>query len=664
MKTISVIYRNRGNYPAIESLKANLEFIFENYVRIENVYLDDLDDNEIIESDIFLIVMEPMINLLKKHILDLDFDKVVVMTRGIEKKYISEIQKIPSDTDVLVVDDSYESTIQVIYELYRLGISNANLIAYDKKNHDNYKDISIAITPNEEPLVPEFIKNVINIGYRKIGYDTFVKIMGIGHINQKLISRNLIAYMDNIIEPNSSFRSNFLNSYLKSELLDKFIFNSKDAILLLDSNYNLVYSNNKFNKIFNIDTDRSEAVTKNNSSIGNKIYDLMEGGDFDGKLIEIGGENYTEEKDTLRLIDQVIGYSIILRHEKDIRDLELSLKNNLIKKGLYAKYTFNDIIHKSDVMNKCIAVAKKAALTDYNILIEGESGTGKELIAQSIHNFSGRKNMPFVAINCGALPETLLESELFGYEKGSFTGANKSGKLGLFEQANTGTIFLDEIGDISNNLQRQLLRVIQERQIMRIGGNRLISIDVRIIVATNKNLKDEISRGNFRNDLYFRLNVIPVNVPPLKNRKEDILILLQNFLESKYSDLSKIEKQNLLNYNWPGNVRELESVSKYYKTLGEFPPHIIQNQNKVYKNDRTYISDSILKTISENTGYNHGIGRTKLLFELKKTGIAISDPEARKLLEALKAGGYIEINQGRSGCRITDKGAKYLNGKN
>jgi transcriptional regulator with PAS, ATPase and Fis domain len=659
VKTISVVYRNRENLPAIIHLQESLEFIFENYVQVKNVFLDELEDDEIIEGDVYLVIFEKMLSTMKNHIRN--FNKIVIMTRGIVKKNILEIQKIPPNTNVLVVNDCYESTMQTAFELNCLGLSYINFIPFDEKNNsvEYYNDIQIAITPNEEHLVPKFIKEIINIGYRQIGYDTFVKLMETGKLNLKLVNRNLIAHMNNIVEPNASFRKDYLNSYLKSEMLDKFIFNSKDAILLIDTDYNLVYSNNKLNKLLKIDNNSNENI----SLIDYKIYNFIINDDFESKLIELNGENYSAEKTTLKLIDQIVGYSVIFKNEKDIRDLEINLKDNLIKKGLYAKYTFKDIIYNSEIMKQCISIAKKASLTNYNILIKGESGTGKELLAQSIHNFSNRSNMPFVAINCAALPESLLESELFGYESGSFTGANKHGKLGLFEQANRGTIFLDEIGDISYNLQSQLLRVIQERQIMRIGSDKLISIDVRIIVATNKNLEEKVVKGIFRNDLYFRLNVIPIEMPPLKNRREDILLICKDFLGNNFSDITKEEKQILINYDWPGNVRELESTSNYYKTLGEFPSYIINKNNKHLKNNVKTITDVLLQIINENSLSYHGIGRTKLLYELKIKDIVISDAEVRRLLQYLKDQQYIKINLGRSGSIITEQGMEYLRTK-
>ncbi len=217
---------------------------------------------------------------------------------------------------------------------------------------------------------------------------------------------------------------------------------------------------------------------------------------------------------------------------------------------------------------------KKLAKSNSTVLITGESGTGKELIARAIHAEGSRWNKPFIAINCAAIPENLLESELFGYIKGAFSGASSGGKVGKFELANEGVIFLDEIGDLSMPLQAKLLRVLQERKFARIGSNKLIDLDIRVIAATNKNLLKLVNEGKFRDDLYYRLNVIPINLPPLRERKDDIEAIMMKFA-SKYSlelgiQLSKIEENvmnMLINYNWPGNIRELENAVEYMMNL-------------------------------------------------------------------------------------------------
>jgi PAS domain S-box-containing protein len=237
-----------------------------------------------------------------------------------------------------------------------------------------------------------------------------------------------------------------------------------------------------------------------------------------------------------------------------------------IKKLNKNRASFKDIVSKSEKMKAIIKIAKKAAREDTTILITGESGTGKEIFANAIHEESMRNSKPLIKVNCAAIPENLLESELFGYEAGAFTGASKM-KLGKFELANEGTIFLDEIGDMSSVLQAKLLRVIQEQEIERVGGTHPVKIDVRIISATNQNLLELIHQGRFREDLYFRLNVINIHIPPLRERKEDVLALvdiyIQEFNRKFHKNVKGVTSKAeglLLSYNWPGNVRELKNI--------------------------------------------------------------------------------------------------------
>ena len=254
--------------------------------------------------------------------------------------------------------------------------------------------------------------------------------------------------------------------------------------------------------------------------------------------------------------------------EKSLKFRNLEEENIRLKKELQQTYGYDNLVGTSNAIKNIYDLIEKVADTDGTVLISGASGTGKELIARAIHYNSSRCDRPLVVINCGAIPEELLESELFGHEKGAFTGAYKS-RIGRFEMANGGTIFLDEIGEMSPALQVKLLRVLQEKKFERVGGTKTIHVDVRIIAATNKNLTTAINKGKFREDLYYRLNVIPMKVPPLKQRKSDIPLLIDHFLkkfqkgaEKKITDFSPEAMDAMLKYDWPGNVRELENVIK------------------------------------------------------------------------------------------------------
>jgi DNA-binding NtrC family response regulator len=252
--------------------------------------------------------------------------------------------------------------------------------------------------------------------------------------------------------------------------------------------------------------------------------------------------------------------------KKALGSRKILLENIYLRKELEAKSEFDMVVGKSKVMDKVLDVVRRVSPTESTVLIMGESGTGKELIAREIHKHSLRNNGPFVAVDCGALVETLFESELFGHTKGSFTGAYET-KHGRFEVANGGTIFFDEISNISLNIQANLLRVIQEREVNRIGSSKAIKVDVRILAATNANLADAVREGKFREDLFYRLSVVPLHLPPLRERKEDIPLLIEHFVQ-KYNkrakkniiSISDEAKKALMEYEWPGNIRELENT--------------------------------------------------------------------------------------------------------
>lgn len=294
---------------------------------------------------------------------------------------------------------------------------------------------------------------------------------------------------------------------------------------------------------------------------------------------------------------------------------ELEYYKNELEGERAAKYFFSDIIGDSEENAKVKGIAMRAAKTGSNVLIIGESGTGKELLAHAIHNASPRRKGPFVKINCAAIPEELIESELFGYEEGAFTGAKKNGKKGKFELANQGTILLDEIGDMPLSSQGKLLRVIQEREIEKLGGNVVKEIDVRVISSTNKNLKKAIEERKFREDLYYRLNVIGINVPPLRKRKEDIEDLA-NILKGKVADklgiyvegISKEAMKRLKEYDWPGNIRELENAiersinmldSDIYIEEKHLPEKLIKKKNQYIRDDKRETLKDIIAEVEK-----------------------------------------------------------------
>ncbi|WP_455543079.1 sigma-54 interaction domain-containing protein [Intestinibacter sp.] len=391
---------------------------------------------------------------------------------------------------------------------------------------------------------------------------------------QSKIMKGNIDDLMNFLKKMADLISGKLKAQIKTEELEvekkklEILLDSMDkAVVSVDINGYVDKCNHKFKELFNL-TD-SDLPEKNMFDVLNFIK-KTNGNNF--SKYKMGSFSYNKRQRNVKgiyNINKIIIKGKFKGYVIDFIEKREAIKNyNKINKEY--KITLDNIIGSSELITQTKRNALIASRSTSTILITGESGTGKELFARSIHNHSDRVDHPFVTVNCAAIPDNLLESELFGYEEGAFTGAKKGGKLGKFELADKGTIFLDEIGDMSLHLQAKLLRVLQERELDKIGGKSNVFIDVRIIAATNQNLEAMVRNGSFREDLYYRLNVIPIKLPSLRERREDIPMLI-NYMIDEYSDklgkqilgIDENAKQLLMNYSWPGNIRELQNVIEY-----------------------------------------------------------------------------------------------------
>lgn len=312
------------------------------------------------------------------------------------------------------------------------------------------------------------------------------------------------------------------------------------------------------------------------------IDTLKYGNSTFGELVSFANIKAVNNRVPIIVNNEIIGVVSTYQDVTKLQELEAKIRKELNKKGLVAKFTFDALVGESKNLKTTVAMAREFAKTDSTILIVGETGSGKELLAQGIHLASPRRNGPFVAVNCSALPENLLESELFGYEEGAFTGARRGGKQGLFELAHRGTIYLDEIAETSLQLQARLLRVVEEKEVMRVGGDQVIPLDVRIIACANRELRKAVLEKKFRADLYYRLNVLKLKVPSLRERKHDIPMLIRHFLLRlglKPGEVDNLMSEELVGqlvrYSWPGNVRELdhfaERLAVIYRSVESIP---------------------------------------------------------------------------------------------
>ncbi|HBH3602780.1 TPA: sigma 54-interacting transcriptional regulator [Clostridioides difficile] len=660
----SVALVNDSRKDLIDFLENNLKLVFGDSININRYFINEINDNDLINDDVILVMSVERLDKIINNILDKK--KVIVVRRTFREDKIYNLLSLPQGTNVLIVNDSDETTLETISLFYKIGVTNIRPIPY--MNDNNYKNIKIAITPGVPEKVPSFISDIFDLGHRYIDISTFIEIINLLQIDSKEIQSNLVKYSEEIISLDTGIKDKYKELFLKIEELDTILNLSKDGILFTSKDGEINTYNSKVKDILDINEDIYGKYIEDIFVDSLKV--LLSEKEILDKVVVFNKKYINVNKKNIYNRDEKMGTYYSLQEITYIKKLEQNLTKKLREKGQIAKYTFKDIKTNSPKMFECIDLAKKVSKSDLSILIRGESGTGKELIAQSIHNNSNRKNQPFIAVNCAAVPENLLESQLFGYDKGTFTGGLKDGKQGLFELANNGTIFLDEIGDMPLELQTKLLRVLQEKQIMPVGSHNVINIDVRIISATNKNLEQMIDNSQFREDLYYRLNTIPINIPPLRERKEDILIIMEDLINKKLV-ITPEAKKLIQNYMWKGNIRELQNVTSYLNIMCEdivlekdLPPNLRSSDNKNTSLKLKYSKNDILnifEILILNKESDVGIGRGLILKALLDKNLQITEGKIKKIFEYLKKEELIICSSGRYGSKITQKGEDFYN---
>lgn len=493
----------------------------------------------------------------------------IIISRGGTYKMIKEAVNIPVVEIKISSFDILRAFKDLIDYKGKIGIAGYENIVDRSETIAELLKLNIEkVVFDSEKRAPELVLELIKKGATVIVGDA------IGHKSAKkygyksyFITSGKEAIIDAIQEAQRILEVSKLEK-MKSEKIRIIMDFVHDGIISIDKEGYITTFNTMAEKIFNLAAKdvlgkRVEEIIPNT-----RMLEVLKSGYAEiGELQDIKNQKIVTNRVPIIVDNKVEGVVATFQDVTQIQELEKKIRYELTKKGFIAKYTFKDILYKSTQMEECIRRAKKYALVDSPVLILGKSGVGKELFAQSIHNASNRASGPFVAINCAAIPPNLLESELFGYAEGAFTGARKNGKPGLFELAHGGTIFLDEIGEIPLEYQARLLRVIEEGEVMRIGDDKVIPVNVRIISATNKNIKKMVDEGKFREDLYYRINILTLTIPDLNQRREDIALLARYFAK-KYSqkygknieDIDDMAIEYLNAYYYKGNVRELKGI--------------------------------------------------------------------------------------------------------
>ncbi len=550
--------------------------------------------------------------------------------------------------------------------------------------------MDIAVTPGESRFVPPSVKTVIDCDHRPCSYGMMVEIalrLGLEYLPE---TESFMNYAKVVASNHYSFDLMYAKSRRQESQMHILAESLDEGLIGVNETGDIFVCNKKACQIARI----SEELTMGKK--GEEVFPyipfyqvLREKKAVPEKIIRLFGTDISLAVVPVVRKENCIGAFAMLQKFNEQESRQNALRRQMMQKGHYARYTLDDVIGISTAITETKNILRKMAATDSPVLLMGETGTGKELMAHALHQASRRADGPFIAINVAAMPENLLESELFGYEEGAFTGAKKGGRPGLFEFAHQGTLFLDEVEGMSLSMQVKLLRVLQEGEIMRVGGGSIIRVDVRIVAATNESLEEKIQDGSFRKDLYYRLNALTVEIPPLRKRGDDIFLLLDYFMRKMGGDftLSEGVKTFLRRHPWPGNIRELQNAVEYFNYLAkpviglsDLPPTMTRFVDDGSDDGEGEVNDNAADDKEADMAYQAAVdkkqfvlnqlalawkegktaGREKILEAAKKDHISMTQKQVRDLLDELAKEGLIQVGRGRGGSKITEKGLNKL----
>lgn len=658
---------------AIVLLKKRIHFFYQlqnllgKYIDFSTYSIEE-GISSYINCDLVLTPSNEAVAHIRKYLMP--STEVLVVRRTISRLAWQKLQTIPANSRVLVVSTYLEMSLQIIAVLYELGLNQFEFVPYNPEinDEDSFAGIEYAITPAELELVPSGIRKVIDMGIRLVDVSTLFDILNKLNLVNKETRQLVSDHLKDMVPLSAGFVKMFNRFYSENEQGEQLLQALNCGLITFDDT-NRIQTYNQQAVIFfagklRLATDLPLArVFSCIDAAGDLLVDKL-----DNEIVQLQRQSYWLNKRPLFEKDTCIG-GILTLQPKEENCNPISAKRT----GHRAKHLFSDILGEHMKLKKTIMLAQKAASTNNDILIEGESGVGKELFAQAIHNASARVSGPFVAFNCAALSDTLLESELFGYEEGAFTGAQKKGRKGLFESANNGTIFLDEIAEISRQTQAKLLRVLQERELIRVGGNTIIPVNIRVIAASNRNLYDMVKNNEFRMDLYFRLNVINIRIPPLREHREDIPLLVQDVLQNSGNkkDVPQWLMDKLIAYDWPGNIRELKNCLQHILSLHDdfsresLPPYLSDYLFQANIKQKTAAGQReerlVLEILKEAYERNESLGRKKLVWGLSRKNVIVTEQHMRTLLKELEDKALLCVLRGRAGTKITSAGLAWLN---
>ena len=693
MKTICLV----SHSPSVSlELKKQLNMVFGKYAKVVS-WAMDAEEKPPARVDVYVASMASVYREMRGK---LPPDACMVKARRFfNPVFFPRLLALAHGTRVMISSRSRASSLLSLKTLRQFGITHLDYVIQDPLHPvPESEGIRIAVAAGENSAIPDYIQQVVDIGVKDLAISTYLDIMKILDIPQSAVDEVLIQYFTQLFDVTCKY-------YHSERMIHSILQRVDDGIFTIDEAGRIGLCNASASNLF---PGAGLAEGKPVSHIFPKLrlplplpaefalYDEVV--EREGQLYIINIESLGEGK---------AGAVVMVKPANRVRQLDGIVRQELRLSKNKPKSGFKDILTEDPGMRDVISLAGKFAQTRLAVLLEGESGVGKELFAQAIHMASPRAHNPFVAINLAAMPESLAESELFGYVEGAFTGARKGGQRGLFEEADQGTIFLDEVGDAPLTLQAKLLRVLEEGEVRHVGGKTSLAVNVRIVAATNRSLISMVHEGTFRSDLFFRLCACPLHIPPLRERPADILLLTAHYSRQMRGTPLKLDsglEAFLTSYAWPGNVRELQNVVGYLVNMlprntrasrSHLPQYLVQNTlphstalNRgpavsppspvqappIYRGDRELftlwtlrlkaqyrleLSLSILRCLYEGWA-GKSSGRGAIQNALLRRGMGGSLYELRKCIDILHDAAFLNIGKTRQGCTLTSLGESFL----
>ena len=632
-----------------------------------------------IQADVALISVHSIYGYVEEKLAQCQYLMIADLT--LYQEAVDQLRALPRGSRAMLVNSTMEMAVETIRLIHNAGIKHIEMTPF-YPGIAVVPDVPIAITPGEFDLVPPDVPQIVDLKDRTLSMHTVINLAAKLEMTDILQSPQVQTYAARLATKDSGI----------GDLIDRMQEQKKKLELVMEVFDGGVISLSGYGIISFLNPVAEVLLDTHPAAVGQPLVTLLpELKDIQFRkltapvkdiIIERRGQMVDVSVYPLGAAAASGEFILMLKTIEDMEEGHERMRRQIKARGFNAKYSFSSIKTQSPKMLSLMESAKKMAASSSSIVIHGQSGTGKELFAQAIHNASPRREYPFIAINCASIPESLLESELFGYSEGAFTGAKKGGKKGYFELANQGTLFLDEIGEMDLNLQARILRVLQEKEITRVGGDRVFSIDVRVISASNKRLLQMVRRNLFREDLYYRLNVLSLEIPPLKERREDIPLLLEEFQTELHTNVQFTPQAVgfLQAYPWNGNVRELRNFAERVSYLGHSQVTAedamalldwedeelggagsdTEEQLMYLEPDRRREYLAILAVLDHNGRLGLHQGRMEISRSLAARGVSMTETQVRTALQSLQRYGCVHIWPGRRGTELTADGKEIL----